>query len=63
MIADKPSKVVAVSQKQEKYLAITGTAAADHFTKGWEGKALYLAGRIQGAQWLCIAMEKLSDRS
>lgn len=42
MIADKPSKVVAISKKQVKYVAITRTAA-DRFTNGWEGEALYLA--------------------
>lgn len=60
MIANKPSKVVAISQKQVKYSAITGTAAAEHFTKGWECRALYLAGMIQEAQWLCIAMEGIA---
>lgn len=48
VIADKPSKAVALSQKQVKYAAITRTAA-QHLTKGWEGKALYLAWNDSGS--------------
>jgi hypothetical protein len=46
VIVDKPSKVVAISTPTPQAGAITGTAAAEHFTNGWEGKTLCLAGMI-----------------